>query len=267
MLTANQHREFAESGLVRLAGAIPVRDAELMRKSVWRDLEKRYGIRPDGSETWRVERPSGFQELVRSGAFAPMGSSAVCEALDDLIGQGGWQRPDYWSGVLVTFPGGEGRWNVPHNTWHLDLPAREAGDAVRGVRVFAFLTAVEPGGGGTAAVAGSHRMVQELVARNGAAVKRRSADVRDALVREYPWFKALCSSDGTVDRVQRFMKDGDVIRGGRVRVVEITGGPGDVVLMDLGTLHAAAPNCSAGPRMMLGQQIYRSRAATPDDEK
>jgi hypothetical protein len=77
-------------------------------------------------------------------------------------------------------------------------------------------------------------------------------------VREYPWFEALCSRDRSAARVRRLMLDGDMIDGVPVRVVELTGAPGDVVLMHLGIMHSLAPNHRATPRIMLGQQIYAS---------
>lgn len=44
-----------------------------------------------------------------------------------------------------------------------------------------------------------------------------------------------------------------------MRVAELTGAPGDIVLMDLRVLHALAPNAGERPRMVLGQVLHRVR--------
>jgi hypothetical protein len=39
--------------------------------------------------------------------------------------------------------------------------------------------------------------------------------------------------------------------------VELSGAPGDVVLMHPWQLHAPAPNCGTSPRLLLSQSIVR----------
>ena len=46
-----------------------------------------------------------------------------------------------------------------------------------------------------------------------------------------------------------------VVGGVAVRVVELCGGPGDVILMHPWLLHAASPNASDRPRFMLAKDI------------
>jgi hypothetical protein len=53
------------------------------------------------------------------------------------------------------------------------------------------------------------------------------------------------------------MTDGVVIDGTRVRVRELTGRAGEVVLMHPRTLHAPAPNTHPTPRMMLVEIVNR----------
>jgi ectoine hydroxylase-related dioxygenase (phytanoyl-CoA dioxygenase family) len=55
------------------------------------------------------------------------------------------------------------------------------------------------------------------------------------------------------------MIDGTVVDGVPLRVVELTGEPGDVVLMHSDCFHAAAPNRLAEPRMMLTDMIVSVR--------
>jgi ectoine hydroxylase-related dioxygenase (phytanoyl-CoA dioxygenase family) len=257
MLTPAQRSEFDRLGVTRLAAAIAANDVAHMRERLWDTLDKEHGIRSGAPETWTVYQPSGFQSLVRSGAFAPMAGSAVCEALDDLLGPHAWQRPRHWGQPLVTFPRRDRQWYIPHIQWHLDLPAPIQDLTLPGIRIFAFLDAVQPHGGGTLVATGSHRALMALAEEGGSSRPRRSADMRKALMRAEPWFRALCSQDAGVDRVARFMSDGCTFRGTRMQVIELTGEPGDVILMDLRLFHASGPNCGPAPRLMLAQAIYR----------
>lgn len=104
MLTLDQRSEFDRLGIVRLPDVIPSADVGRMRERLWTALSRQHGLRRDEPETWHVSRPAHFQAWVRSGAFAPMAFGPVCEALDDLCGEGGWQPPERWGQPLVTFP-------------------------------------------------------------------------------------------------------------------------------------------------------------------
>lgn len=53
------------------------------------------------------------------------------------------------------------------------------------------------------------------------------------------------------------MTEGVVIRGVPVRVEELTGEAGDVIVMHPRLLHAVAPNTLDTPRMMLLQFLYQ----------
>jgi ectoine hydroxylase-related dioxygenase (phytanoyl-CoA dioxygenase family) len=122
-----------------------------------------------------------------------------------------------------------------------------------------MLSPVAPKGGGTAVVAGSHRLAERIAARSGTAT--RSADVTRRLRAEHPWFAALSSKDAAGDRIRRFMREGAEIDGIHVRVAEMTGEPGDAWFMHPSLLHTAAPNTGEAPRMMLTQWIDGARQA------
>jgi hypothetical protein len=257
MLTAEQREEFDRLGIVRLSGAIAPKDVKAMSDSVWDAVERRVKVRRDDPSTWKAQRVMGAQDLPKAATFDQIASPQVCDALDDLFGGGGWQRPEQWASLLVTFPESSERWDVPHNTWHLDFPAASVPRELFGVRLFTSLARLQPGGGGTVFVAGSHRLVQNLAGKNG--VERlRSADARKALIRTHPWIKRLCTFDAGVDRVRQFVKVGAMIGGNQVRVVEMTGEAGDVLLAHPLLLHAAATNCASVPRIVLSSTVYRT---------
>jgi hypothetical protein len=256
MLTIAQRSEFDRLGLLRLPGVIPSADVERMRERLWTALSRQHGVLREAPETWTVSRPAHFQALVRSGAFAPMASGPVCDALDDLFGPGGWQQPGRWGQPLVTFPS-SGQWEVPHRHWHFDILSHAPISELPGVAIFAYLNCVEPHGGGTVVVTGSHRLVKALATCISDSPKTRSAEIREALLQAEPWIAALCARNETGDRVQTFMTEHVSLDGMTLRVVELTGEPGDVVLMDVRLLHALAPNCRTAPRLMLAQRVYR----------
>lgn len=225
--------------LRHLPGAVPEADVAAMRERFWAFLADRHGLRPDRPETWTVERPRHLQALRRSGAFAAMAAPAVVAALDDLLGA--WQRPKAWGLPLITFPGGA--WSVPTTGWHLDSWRPEP--VLPGVTVFTFLLPAGPRGGGTVVLEGSHEVVNRHIARTGVWA---SGEVRAALADTHPWL-------GDLGRGRRAVGDTAVLDGVPVTVRELTGAPGDVVLMHPRTLHAAAPNAGPTPRMMLVEII------------
>jgi hypothetical protein len=256
----NQDAEFDRFGILRIAGAIAKRDVDGIRDRVWDTLSSRYQIRRDAPQDWKPLRAATANDLPKSLRFDQIGSPIVCGVLDDLMGRGNWQRHERWSQLLVAFPESTERWDVPHQNWHLDLPASQALERLFAVRLFACLAAVQPGGGGTVAVAGSHRLVENLIRKTGSG-RIRSADVRRLLIRAYPWMKALCTRNENTDRVQRFMKRSVTLDGVEARVVEMTGEAGDVILMHPLIMHAPAKNCSADPRLVLAATVCRRGVA------
>jgi hypothetical protein len=70
--------------------------------------------------------------------------------------------------------------------------------------------------------------------------------------------KALVSNGDDPTRNDRFTEEAD-IDGLPVRVVELTGEPGDVVLAHMLTAHCIAPNTADRPRLMCIARIRRTR--------
>ena len=223
---------------------------------VWDALGRRYDVRRDAPDTWHAERITGTHDLPKSATFGQIASPAVREALDDLLGRGNWQPPERWGSLLVAFPESREPWDVPRQSWHLDYPARSL-QGVFLVRLFICLAKLSAGGGGTVFVQGSHRLVEKLPRTEGVE-RMRSADARNALIRTCPWVKELCSKDKTDGRVQRFTEHSEVFDGAELRVVEMTGEPGDVLMTHPLLLHAPAKNCASAPRIVLSSTVYRS---------
>jgi hypothetical protein len=259
-LITEPRREFDDTGLLHLPGAIAEPQVRAMRENLWAELANKHHLRPDAPEAWRDGQVFGLQHVGRAGGFAGMMSPALCAALDDLFAPDGWERPPRWGTPLVTFPFHGRRWEVPHQSWHLDVYGGLGLQHAFGeVTVFAFLDSVCSEGGATVAVIGTHRLIREL--STGAKARLRSADARRLLAESDPWLRDLWSGDPSGTRKQRFMEEGAVVRGVPVKVVEITGQAGDIVVMDSGVLHAASLNSCEKPRMVLRQGVYRAKGA------
>jgi len=252
-----ERSDFERLGVVRLKRVFREVDAARMCDRVWEALAREHGMRRGDPATWTAGQPTGFQALSRAGAFDALGQPTLIAALDALLGEGQWTRPKHWGAPLITFPATEASsWDVPSRQWHIDFAARGRTRPLFAVRVLAFLDHVERRAGGTLVLAGSHRLVERFVA-TGAGGAGHSRDVRQALMRTHPWLRALWSAVERPDRVQRFMVEGALVDGVALRVLELDGAPGDVVLMHPWQFHAPAPNRGAGPRLMLAHSAVR----------
>jgi hypothetical protein len=255
MLTAQQRAEFDRTGIVKLEAASPAADAAAMREVVWTELTLRHGIREDDRTTWTPRFVSGMRTSKRHPAFRAILGPPLRAALDDLLGPGRWQEPPHQGQVLVTMPNAES-WRVPHQQWHTDVGYDTPPGELVGVKHWAFLDTVEPGGGGTVQLAGSHQLLGRYVSRL-APDQREYKRVRDGFLRSHPWLRRLTVPDDDPDRNRTLMDVETDIDGLPARVVELTGQPGDVYLTHLWVMHAAAPNAATTPRMMRSRPFFR----------
>lgn len=262
MLSPSQCQAFRRLGFMRVPEAIPAPEAARMCDRLWDELARRHGIRRDAPETWRMQQPRHLQAVRLSGALDALGAPVLQAIADQLLGPGTWQAPLHWGDPLPAFPCGATRWMLPSDGWHIDWPARGAPEPLFALKLLAFLAPVTVGGGGTVVLAGSHVLVTRLVSAAGPEGAGHSAAVRSSLARDHPWLRDLWSDAADADRERRFMADGTEIDGDALRVVELVGSPGDVVLLHPWVFHAAAPNCAAEPRMVVGHNLHTLEART-----
>jgi hypothetical protein len=254
MLSTSQREEFEQQGVLRLPGAFPRAAAEAMEARVWRWLEKKYGTRRDDPTTWTIAQPYTMQGLKREAVFDAIGSETTWSALDALLGKGAWTPPRDWGQFLVNFPSG-GSWALPSRIWHTDFAYGGPIDHAHGALVLSFLSEVPAGAGGTLVVAGSPRLIRKFVGRRPQAGREKMKRTREAFLRSDPWLVALSSETPGFDRVECLMSKTTVIDGIPVRVEELCGEAGDVVIGHSWLLHASGPNCGARPRIMRVQRV------------
>ena len=151
--------------------------------------------------------------------------------------------------VLFTLPNTD-LWMLTTG-WHTDAP-RLASGRTAGVQLFTFLDHVAPRGGGTLAIAGSHRLLNDgrfLTAKQAHLEIGREPFFRRLWTKKpIPWEDDAELPSGAVENLP-------------LRVVELCGAPGDAWLMDLRVLHAGAPNAGDRPRLMVTYRYVRRDVA------
>lgn len=247
-------RELEERGLVKLEGLIAHQDARAARDMIL-NLASKHGVCTAGrwiNSLSRFGYPKPFRNalngLNRAEEFPNLVGDRLTPLVEGLVGQPVTPLSPGQQ-ILFTLPS-EDDWSVPSDAWHIDLP-KFGERASPGLQAFTFLDDVEPQGGATLVIAGSHRLFNNSAGLSSKELKRR--------LRKEDYFKSLFDPnrpaivhlDKTAGRV------GDV----ELEVVELSGRVGDVYLMDLRVLHTPAPNCSDKARLMLTCRFPRSTIA------
>ena len=256
-LATQQFSDFDQRGVLRLPGLLAAervrraRDyvlSRLARAGLWRDGDWRLDDRP------RPQWPdSGVKSSKVIGNRHPdvealIDEPALLEIVGGLLEGQPFDREIYKRPQVMVTLSNIDAWTVPAD-WHVDGP-RLASGRPPGVQLFAFLDTVEPGGGGTLVIAGSHRLLNEgrIVATGD--VPRR--------LRQEDFFRPLyADADDAADRARLVNHEG-AVGDVALEVVELTGAPGDAYLIDLRVLHTAAPNASSRPRMMATHRFVRA---------
>lgn len=251
----DQKREFEARGLVKLDGLIPdswaaaARDLihnvasahDLYKSGEWKRSESRFS----DAKSFR----SAINALNHADHFPKLVSDQVIDIAQNLLGKPvvplapGQQ-------ILFTLPGGAS-WSVPNDVWHIDIP-RLGKLGPPGVQMFTFLEDVEPRGGGTLVLSGSHRLMNTSRVLRSKELKRvlgKASYFRSLFDHKRAPIRQLEETAGKVDGVD-------------LQIVELTGRKGDVYFMDLRALHTPAPNCSKTARLMLTCRLPRAAVAS-----
>lgn len=247
-LDQEQIQEFTERGILRLKNFIPAGIADEAQQIA---LEKLNKFHQNGKWNYESVQDLSFpkankvfnKELGSLKPFKSLLTSDLLEVISQLMGEDAIPWMKFQS--LISVPD-TSKWEVPATTWHLDLP-QIPNTGLQGIQMFGFLTEVRPGGGGTLAVAGSHRQLDELSHFKPKALRsvlKKQAFFRNLWSKEYPNRTSL---------MEETLSD----KGGSVQVVEMHGKPTDVYLMDLRILHTVAPNSRDTPRIMLTQRFAK----------
>ena len=264
MLSQEEKESFVKWGFVKIDALIPNEVVDPIREAVL-DRLRRHGFW--GEEGWEAPADAEAEKKLRntikeisrsSKSLRPILTERVlCYARDLVSGDEVEMSPPITQ-FLFTAPSSygmnhDGRWNgeweVPRSIWHLDIP-RSRSIGPPGPEMFTFLNKVEPKGGGTLILAGSHRLLNDVDYLSSKGVKRK--------LKRHAYFREL-TGKGDGDR-SRFLEEIGDIDNVPVKVVELTGDPGDVYFVDLRLLHSLGANTSDQPRMMIAQRMPRQEA-------
>lgn len=257
-LSPTEADRFADHGYVVIKSAFARQDALAMEQACWDELADVHGVRRDDRSTWR-QPLSDLKAVKHSPLQRGIETARVQGVVNDLLTAGGWSPPRDWGRVLITFPQ-PGPWDLPTGLWHWDGPIGRFGAALNALFVVSFIGSVAARSGGTLVLAGSHRL---LMAQEAAlTMADRAADAatrRDRFHRSHSWLRALTGvSPSPAERVATFMDAEAVIDGVPLRVVELTGEPGDMVFCHPAIVHCIAPNCGEQPRFMRIRQLLKA---------
>lgn len=256
-LTQGQLDAFERDGYLRLPETFAREAAIQLQERMWTELREDFGIDRFERRTWWQPMRS-LHRAKRDPLQSAIASDRLTGAIGSLLGRVRWRVPSNWGVVLVTFPAaGSGDWSLPTAGWHFDFELHRNADSLGGLFVFTFFSVVEARGGGTLIVEGSHRLLRLFHTELSAAEQRAPHRLlRRRFLRFDPWLEALTGTrPAPDDRIAYFMQETREVRGVPVRVVELTGEPGDAVLCHPLILHAAAVNRLDVPRFMRSQRI------------
>jgi len=258
VFTDSQVQQFIDRGYVTLPGAFPRENALAAQSFLWSRLKERDGIDRNDPTTWTTPMVR-LNETYNTDVFQRCDVPLLGDAIEDLVGKGRWRERGSmtnWGWWPVNFAEGADRpWTVPSTGWHWDgIHFKHTVDAPdQGLLMLCLFSEIGPHGGGTVVAEGSHQVVARFLARQTEGRVLREAI--DECRREHPWLAELTGAAPSTDdpraRNARFMDEEYIDdHGTRLRVVETTGGPGDVIFCHPFLFHAASQNHSGVTRFM-----------------
>ncbi len=266
VLTQAQIAQFIELGWVKVEEAFPRALTLACQDYLWDQLV-RFGIDRNDPLTWK--KPIIYlQESYHNETFDRCNTLRLGSAIEDLIGVGRWTERVLWDGnPEKNYPawgwwpvnfhlGGDKEWSVPKEGWHWDgSHFRHYVDAPeQGLLCLCIFSEIKEHGGGSFVAEGSHQVVARYLAEKKDGIEpQEGIDECNVL---HPWLAALTgNADDSFlpggDRIEKFMTNEYVdSHGTRLRVIETTSAPGDVILCHPFLYHAPSQNHSGSTRFM-----------------
>ncbi|MYD43584.1 MAG: hypothetical protein F4W90_06795 [Gammaproteobacteria bacterium] len=251
VLSDRDIEQFDETGLLKVKQAFAPETAAEIRSLLWERFAK-WGITRGAPETWQSLDAATIRNVMKSTRRV-RSLPAIYNNHSDAIASQLTRSNDIEKVkplLLLTFSGQHEHIEdevVPSKIWHLDTPNLVNG-AIAGVIALGFVNHVRPGGGGTMVVAGSHRFFNASTSAVTSKIAKRK-------LRKHRYFSELFSK-GTANR-DRFLEQAECVEDIEVKVVELTGEPGDVYFVNGSLLHTLTRNYLDDPRMMI-RGFYQS---------
>lgn len=287
-------KDFQEQGVVKLFDVIDPQKIAALRRCFWQAVQHKFAIALDDSSSWftnasnpvggsRAKRLNGMgsvmRELKASGKFDDL-ERTMTTVIDHVYGAGVWRPLDNWYSLL-SFPGSETVWDVPHESWHNDEPIVVGDSNPWSLFVFVFLDDVSVDMGATTVVSGSHRRAEQLADKIGTSNNEDLVNAFDAvnsglikdpksvrllptdhivesLTKEDAWLQELVTKGTPEQRISTFLQAGSTYNGIEQKVVPLTGAAGDIVILNPRCLHTFSANISALPRQVIRLDFRRN---------
>jgi hypothetical protein len=229
-----------QDGVLRITGLIPLDWFTHLRKRVVEIL----GSAPESPQVWTNLEPGLLKPIGLDKRCVPLEIESVKEAVDSLIGKG-WEYPNTGGTWFADAPRHLEKQHspkielVPRGTWHWD--GRPDIHAIEGLWLFTPLIEMLPHSGGTWLVAGSARRVLDFYANLPPEKKENPTKlVKKWFTDSHLWFEVINSGE-TLNPTNQ--------EGDSVRLLNVSGKPGDVVLMKNFTIHSAPEYIGPGARV------------------
>ncbi|HEY8669077.1 MAG TPA: phytanoyl-CoA dioxygenase family protein [Tepidisphaeraceae bacterium] len=230
VLSKAEVEQFVEEGYVVVRGATPRPVAQIIQERV---LKMMPGIDPNDPATWK-QPVIGLKESIDDAQSAAAFTPRLVGAMEDLMGKGRWDLATRLGWFPTSFPGHvAGPWKAPVDGWHVDGGwfHHHVNSKEQGLLPIHLLTDIDPGGGGTAILPGSHMFVARLLAQSepeGLSPAQLVPPIEPYVIENLD------------------------------RVIEMTGQMGDVVLTHPFMVHAQSPNTGRRIRIIANPaQSYR----------
>ncbi len=245
VLTDLQLQTFRETGIVRLDRAFEATDALHVQGLAWDHLAGK-GVDPDDPSTWLPDRFRGLGNLRRELPWERTRTPRLRSAINDLLGHKKWSFGEY-TGLLVSPPESPRTpWKIARGDWHWDSGGVGLWTPGESVWLWGILSTLPPRSGGTLLLEGSAALVGEFKAE----CEARSVWSTTERFREWhPYLRRLYGLDPSDDPDDFLSTTVDDV-GRRLRVTEITGEPGDVVITQPGILHRVPQHHGDKPRFL-----------------
>lgn len=222
-MAPEQRSFFMEHGYLYLKAELPRTQVAPIAKYIADELE-RSNVRSSG-----LKDLPPFQQIGKLSTMIQrddLEARLITAGLRTMINTLGGPRLSAGPGQLLISLPAQGTWSTRGLNWHVDItspdPSRSAG-----IQAFILLDDVEPQGGGTLVLSGSHkRSGSKELGQRIRSILRENGDL-DVLLRDFG-----------------------------LSVVEMSGNAGDVYLMDMRLLHTPAINARKKLRMMATIRYY-----------
>ena len=228
-MTTEQEKAFREKGCIYIPGALEKNVVQPVKDHVLKEL-KRLNIWSTGRVmSQKLKGVPVFQQTGKLGqliSYPGLNERLVSQELySDMCILAGASLQAQTGQLLISLPH-QVAWTLKGLNWHRDISKSQL-TGIPGVQVFVLLDTVAVNGGATLALVGSHRLKNQSQAKEGISV---------------------LTSHGVNHSVN--------IGGVELSIMEMSGRPGDVYLMDMRVLHTPSINATRNVRVMATARYF-----------